>query len=337
MNASGDGHGPRSRVAVSFVLVTYNSAHVVGDALESVMAHAPAAEVVVVDNGSEDHSPVVARHTAPGMKLIDGHGNVGFGRACNLGAAAATGNVLVFLNPDARISEFNLSRLESTYNAMEPFGLHAGYELGPAGDPTPLLDVDRRWVVELVRTLYRFFLRPRVVSRRAERRWTPRGRPLRASGAAMLVRRDEFLELGGFDERFFMYYEDHDLSRRYRAAGMPSKASSAMVVAHEVNGSSDVLPAQRVAWALLGLIQLSAVWGTTGRYSAPAVLHALRAIALACHVPAVGPLIHVRRKGQEARAARQAIIASSFTADSRYPDAERLVRQIASPQSPAHR
>lgn len=79
---------------ISAVIVTYNSAGCVGRCLASVRDALPDAELVVVDNGSHDGTIRAVRAVAPQARLIESDENVGFGRACNIGAEAAGGSHL---------------------------------------------------------------------------------------------------------------------------------------------------------------------------------------------------------------------------------------------------
>jgi GT2 family glycosyltransferase len=81
------------------------------------------------------------------------------------------------------------------------------------------------------------------------------------AGALILVRRSEFMDLGGFDERFFLYYEDQELGIRYRGAGLPIKGTDAIIGAH-VAGHSSVDGDERIAptaWSVLGWLEFVAM------------------------------------------------------------------------------
>jgi GT2 family glycosyltransferase len=239
-------------VEISVVVVTYDSAARVGQCLASVAERLPGAEVVVVDNASSDETPQIVERTP--AKLVRNTRNLGFGRAANAGVEAATRSHAMLLNPDVVITRANAAALASLL-AERPFGLVA-----------PLLTWDGR--------------RGGTVGAQAERHWlsdyfdhtvqtvTPRGlwhsrRPANgsakrwASGAMVLVDRDEFLGLGGFDPRFFLYYEDRDLSARYRDAGLPIRTTDALSGHHIGGGSSsiDELRVSSLGWAFLGWVQ----------------------------------------------------------------------------------
>lgn len=171
---------PEPRVTV--ILVTYNSAHCIDRALASLP---PDVATVVVDNGSSDDTLAIARRRAGHVVAMPC--NVGFGRGCNEGAAIARSEFLLMMNPDTQAQGDAIAKLTTaaerypTAAAFNPLLIRAAAEAGSADGH------DR-----IVATL---------------------------SGAALFVRRRLYDEVGGFDERFFLYFEDADLSARLAAKG----------------------------------------------------------------------------------------------------------------------
>jgi len=235
---------------LAVVVVTYNSADVIGACLASLRRWLPAAEVIVVDNESTDATRAVVGDRS---RLCAGHGNVGFGAGVNLGVAHTARRWVLVLNPDATIvGVAGLQRLL----ARAPFGL-AGCAVERRGRFASLVHEQRGWRLDLFRWLVIWFLVPAEVP--ADRRIRPGARRPWVSGAAMLVARDEFLRIGGFDEDFFLYGEDLDLSRRYRRAGLPVTGTDAVRVVHRGQGSLSA-PAPAISWGLLGLLETVGKW-----------------------------------------------------------------------------
>jgi len=120
-----------------------------------------------------------------------------------------------------------------------------------------------------------------------------------------LARRDEFLEIGGFDEAIFLYYEDFDLSRAYAARGLPILSTSSVTVDHAGQGSSPRDEDVMISWALMGLLEQTAKWDGTSdsRRAARWIWSLLSAIALvangAGHLPWFGS--RSRQKAVSAR------------------------------------
>ena len=231
---------------ISVVIVTFNSAGCVGMCLDAVGRWLPGAEKLVIDNASVDGTRSVAeRH---GAKVVELHENIGFGRACNVGADRTERGHILFLNPDVEIRSADADALTRLLEAVE-LGLVVPSSSGRGfafGEPSC-------WQEALSLTFGT--LRPRELPQRLR---PPRsGQPLWASGAALLVRRSEFLGVGGFDRRYFMYYEDRELSLRYRKAGLSVRVTPALVAEHAGGGSSDLgdRRADIIAFVMMGWLQ----------------------------------------------------------------------------------
>lgn len=197
----------------TLITVTYNSAK----ALRHFAAQPVPDDVewLVVDNASGDDS--VAAATELGARVCALPANQGFSAANNVGLAAATGRYVAFVNPDVTVDYEDLRRMARYLdNAAEPL-LVAPQLLDPDGTAQP----NGRGVPTLRRKVahrlndkheegYRIFAdtsTARCIS------W--------AMGAAVIGHRSTFAALGGWDERFFVYYEDHDLGLRAWRRGVP--------------------------------------------------------------------------------------------------------------------
>jgi GT2 family glycosyltransferase len=245
---------------LTVVIVTYNSSECLARCLRSVADHLPGAQVLVVDNGSADASVAIARGFAPQVEIIEVGANVGFGRACNLGAQRAAGTQLLFLNPDVKIVSARPESLAALAQTV-PYGLVVPLLAGDPGvQPAHQLYRLRHWLALEFRQLWapllpREWQRPRRVVEDPARAW--------AQAAMLLARRDEFLELGGFDERYFLYSEDLDLCRRYRTRGLEFRTTAALAGIHVGGASSSAVagsPGVPAGWALLGLLEYVARW-----------------------------------------------------------------------------
>jgi hypothetical protein len=245
----------KNATLVSVVIVTFNSADVIASALHSVLATMPNAEIIVVDNGSTDNTCSIVTER-PRARLIAGHRNVGFGAGANLGAEAAAGRLLLVINPDA----FVMSADVATLYALAERGRVGmlGCKVREGGRDARAVQARWGWRRELCWALIQWYLIPREVH-------IPRPRPRRASntwvpGAAFVVDRNEFLQIGGFDERLFLYYEDFDLSRTYAHSGLPLASTDAVTVDHVGHASSPRDEDRLTGWALMSLIEHTAKW-----------------------------------------------------------------------------
>lgn len=175
-------------------------------------------EIIVVDNASADSSGQLLADFSPEVRVISSAENLGFAAGCNLGAGEAKGEILLFLNPDVILDPEALTELESALCALE----NAGAVCGRMRNPDGTFQSNCRNLPTAVNILAS---RGSVVGRLfPSRQYTlpdsPRPIAVPAAAATCLaLKRDFFEALGGFDERFFMYFEDTDLSLRVGRAG----------------------------------------------------------------------------------------------------------------------
>jgi GT2 family glycosyltransferase len=311
---------------ISAVIVTYDSASCVGRCIASVRDALPDAELVVVDNGSHDDTISVVRGAAPQARVIQSGENLGFGRASNAGAEAARGSHVMFLNPDAVVTAVHRERLDRLL-ATRPFGLVAPAFEGEGDRRRPESSWGREYFTHTLETL-----RPHGLRRRA--RHYQRERPAWVSGGMLLVSRKEFLGLGGFDPRFFLYYEDRDLSRRYRSANLPIRTTAAIRGRHTpgTSSSSDGLRVGPMAWSLLGWIQYMCIHDgeRTARRAARATLTTLRVLRFVAHALSALRWARARRKACQLDELLRFLAAQASEDDARFcPDALRVVRRLA--------
>jgi GT2 family glycosyltransferase len=231
---------------LSAVIVTYNSEACVASCIAAFARWLPGAEILVVDNASTDASRAVAE--AHGATVVGLERNLGFGRACNVGARQAAHEHLLFLNPDLAICEADPQALAELL-AAPVLGLAV-----PTSQASTFLYPERSCKRETLFLALRA-LRPRELPGRTERSGATG--VVWASGAALLLRRSEFLDVGGFDPSYFLYYEDRDLSWRYRRRGLPIRTTPALVADHVGGGSSELSDrrANIGAFAVMGWIQ----------------------------------------------------------------------------------
>lgn len=181
--------------------------------LRSLARHAPRAsfEVIVIDDASPDDSASVLAHIA-GMRLLRNETNLGFVASCNAGAAAARGEFLLFLNNDTQVTSGWLDALLRCFSERADCGIAGSRLVYPDGrlqEAGGLVFADGScW------TTGRFESRDAAEFR--YRRATDY-----VSGAALLIRREVFARVGGFDERYApAYYEDADLAFAVRELGL---------------------------------------------------------------------------------------------------------------------
>ena len=229
------------------IVVNYNAGDELRTALRSIAADAgPRAwEGYVVDNASSDGSGAIAAEFAPAVTLIPNPGNVGFGRAINQALARARAPVVLIMNPDCRLEAGALAALEAELRAHDGCAMVGPRILDPdgsvqgsaRGDPDMLTGLFGRSAV------LRRVLPGLAVSRRnvVDDTVADRDRSVVVdwlSGACVLAMRQALLDVRGFDERYFLYWEDADLCRRLRARGHHVRYVPAATAVHRVGHSS---------------------------------------------------------------------------------------------------
>lgn len=212
----------------SVVVVSYNSLRYLSACLDSICAQMePDDELIVVDNGSTDRSAGFVADNYPGVRLIRGD-NAGYVGGNNRGAAIARGEYLVFLNPDTVLEPGALRALVAPLAGSSVFALATAC----------IVYMDRPDVVNACGNTIQYtgltYCRGANQPREHYRRMIEVDA---VSGAAFAIRRSLFEELGGFDERFFMYVEDTDLSLRARLAGHRCLYVPDAVVRHDYRPS----------------------------------------------------------------------------------------------------
>lgn len=204
---------------ITIVTVAYNSAGILGEMLASCPAGLP---VIIVDNASGDRDRLRDITSGHGARLIENPENLGFGVACNIGADQADTEFLLFLNPDARLMPDTLDRLLAAAAAHPKAAAFNPLVTNEAGQP-----VIKRKSDLIPRTDY-----------------LPRGAPAQDTevamlhGSALLVRRQAFRQIGGFDPGIFLFYEDDDLAVRLRRNCGTLMIAPAARIEHAGGGSS---------------------------------------------------------------------------------------------------
>jgi GT2 family glycosyltransferase len=234
--------------AIAAILVNYNAGDELRRALQSVAdeLHDMPWEAVVVDNGSADGSGDIAVEFSPGVTLLRNRDNVGFGRAVNQGVAATTAPLILIMNPDCRLVAGAVAALRAELDPHDYCAIVGPRILNPdgsvqgsaRGDPDMLTGLFGR-TAALRRLLPWLAVSKRnVVSDAAIRSGHESVVVDWLSGACMLARRDALARVKGFDERYFLYWEDADLCRRLRAAGYHVRYVPGATAIHRVGHSS---------------------------------------------------------------------------------------------------
>lgn len=232
-------------IYLSIILVNYNGSEFLYDCLNSidVFIDYSGCEVIVVDNCSTDDSLKIIADNFPAVKLICNQDNLGFGKANNLAVKHSQGEHLLFLNTDTILTE-NTPKLLSEYlNQNEDVGVIGAritfkdysYQLSSGRLPNLVVEffdkiryrLDDRW----------HYLFSRIYNKKysvvQEVGWV--------TGACLMIRCDLFKQLDGFDESFFMYFEDKDICKRVNDLGWKVIYYPNTSLIHLLGGSSQNL------------------------------------------------------------------------------------------------
>ena len=222
-----------TRAKLTGVIVTYKSSKTISAALASAKkcVDAGVMDLIIVDNASPDDTRDILAREAGFAKVILGDANIGFGRGCNVGLMAATTPYVVFFNPDAQMEPEAVRAIVSFMDSHDRCGI-----CGPAIQSGEGADLHIQAVGALPRVtdivgdalgLHTTYKRRQPV--------TPGAAPFRTDwvSGSMLVGRTQLLQkLGGFDPRYFLYWEEADLCRSVLSEGYEIWAVPQAVVSH---------------------------------------------------------------------------------------------------------
>ena len=213
-----------SEIKVSIVVVNYNAGDLLRRCVENCLPQA--SQLIVVDNASADGSLQAVLDEFSGvakLQIIRNADNTGFAAACNRGANAATGNFVLFLNPDCMVMEGAVQRLAQALNADPKAGMAGGLLLSPDGQeqaggrravPTPWRSLVRAFHLSVFEDRWPILFTDFNLHKRP----LPEV-PLEMeaiSGACTMVKRAAMGSVGPWDEAYFLHCEDLDLCMRYR-------------------------------------------------------------------------------------------------------------------------
>jgi GT2 family glycosyltransferase len=224
---------------ISVISVTYNSERCIADCIKSVLAQREVEfEVVVVDNASADNT--LAQLKELNCRVIAGKENVGFGRGNNLGVAATSGRYVFLLNPDAHLVGTDaLANLCRVMNAHPRWGMAGTLVRSPDGKPESLPATDYPGQRHVRRDFSKL---PGKIA------WI--------LGASMVIRRELYEKLGGFDPGFFLYSEETDFCLCMREIGFEIGYIPEVAVEHIGAASEDTKdPYQVSGRKLKGLLR----------------------------------------------------------------------------------
>lgn len=222
---------------ISIIILTYNSSRYISSLLESLTSKykkeilEKKLEILVADNSSQDDTVELSKKFTA-VKTINNGGNFGYAKGNNLASKKAQGEILIFMNPDAKFDSGDMFELTETLEDKK-VGIVGGKIIDFHGKNEPSCGK----IYTLFNTLcLAFGIEEKVGIRFAPKKEMKVGF---VSGAFLAIRRTLFEELHGFDEHYFMYIEDQDLCFRAKKLGYEVVFNPKAVIQHVGEGSSN--------------------------------------------------------------------------------------------------
>lgn len=221
-------------VQLSVIIVTYNNQGTIKKCLDSVLKNTRGCEVIMVDNYSEDGTMREVREIGSRVQVIASEKNLGFARGNNLGVKKSSGEYLVFLNPDTEVVEDgSLNKLVSDLKSHRQYGL-----IGPK---ITYPDGKVQTTVRNLPTVGRVFSEYILGQKGSYDFYDPMCPDLcrveSVVGACMVISKELFETVGGFDERYFLYYEDLEICRQILNHGLEVGYQPRVVLKHKLGSS----------------------------------------------------------------------------------------------------
>jgi GT2 family glycosyltransferase len=232
--------------ALTIVIVNWNGGDLLLRCLASIHASQASfpVKVIVVDNNSADGSRERAQREFPMFTLINSGGNLGFARGNNLARPLVNTPLVLFLNPDTELRPDTLQRAVACLEYRSDVGALGCKMVYPDGT---VQEQGLQWPASPATVFLELLLPDRARQGRVQR-WLPRVDPLQSGevrklyGGFILARREMLDRAGWFDERYFMYAEDGDLSRTIRELGWKLYYCAEAEIVHVCGGSSERAP-----------------------------------------------------------------------------------------------
>jgi len=218
-------------VKLSIQIVNFRSRHYLERCLFSIWENLPAilhTEVIIINNDEEPLDRATADiGSGLAVQIVEIGKNIGFGSAHNAGFRQSRGEYILLLNPDAKIAPSVLDKMLGVFAEDEKIGIVGPLLVDSVGQVQPDCFGAHRTPLSTIKN--------KIFGRR-ERQALAGEKAFKTdwvSGGSMMIRRDVFEKTGGFDENFFMYFEDVDLCARARKSGSIVAIHPAARIFHE--------------------------------------------------------------------------------------------------------
>ncbi len=226
---------------LSIITVNYRAWGYLQKALDALADDFPTDwELIIVDNESQPDAFTEFKARNAWVTMIANRVNSGFGPGCTIGVAAASGEQLLFMNPDVVATVAQIQALRQEKEKFPEVGLLAPRQVGIDGRPQKVFDEfpDLLNQSKTLKALRRFIFPRRSPDPRGEH--TKLVRCDWITGSCLLIDRSDFDAIGGWSPDYWMYVEDADLCRRAQDAGLQVAYTPAVEVIHAHGGSSRI-------------------------------------------------------------------------------------------------
>lgn len=224
--------------SLSIIIVNYKSWSVLEKCLESILSQGiDDIEVIIVDNNSNDGLITKFKKKYINFKWISNKINAGFSKACNQGAEIAKNEYYLFLNPDTELEKNSLVKMKSIIDNF-PNSILSISQLDSAGNIG--FPYGNFLSIRTFNGIIRFLDRLISLENRNINNQKPFIKPNWVSGSFLLIDRKNFNKLGGWDEDYWMYYEDMDLCKRANIIGIDIVLINSISCTHHHGKSSKV-------------------------------------------------------------------------------------------------
>jgi len=228
---------------ISVIVISFNGLAFIHDCLETVRLSLETtdAEIIVVDNGSTDGTLELIKDKFPDVNLVENKKNLGFARAANQGFDKAQGQYILLLNQDTRIRNYAIAKLAGKMQSDPKIGTIGPKFIGFDGRLQKACRSFPRYrdFLYIITGLSTLFPESKIFSH-WKMGWFDHlserevDQPM---GAALMIRRSLLEELGGFDERFRIFFNDVDFCRRAKSSGYISLYYPSAVIEHYYGGT----------------------------------------------------------------------------------------------------
>jgi len=238
----------KNALDVSIIIVNYRVKDKLFNCLKLIYNSKPRVrfEIIVVDNDEKKTIGKELKEIFPKVKYIESKSNIGFGAGNNLGTGYASGKYLFFLNPDTQVLPESIDTLYEFFEKNKKIGVVSPIILNENKQTFQLQGYKE---LNPIRTIFSFsFLRKLFPSKTIFENYSLNDwnkYPIRevdcVYGAALMIKSEIFKRLGGFDENFFLYFEENDLSKRVRELGYKAFINANSKIIHQVGQSTKQL------------------------------------------------------------------------------------------------